>query len=273
VKSPTAVILAAGTGTRMRRIDGSAALTSQQRAMADSGNKALIPFDRPFLDYSLGALADAGFRSVCLVVSPYQDDLVAHCERLETERLEIQPVLQAEPRGTADAVLTAESAIGTESEFAVLNGDNYYSIEVLRSLQTLGGPGLVAFDRAGLLARGESNLDRERMARFAIVQTDPAGLLARIIEKPDPATYSSLPEPVLVSLNCWRFSSAIFRACERIPESERGELELTSAVQYCLDELGEPFRVAISTSPVLDLSERGDIAAVASYLEGVEVRL
>jgi len=273
VKLPTAVILAAGSGTRMRHLDASASLTSRQAKTADSGNKTLIPFGRPFLDYSLGALAETGFKRVCLVVSPFQDDLVAHCQRLETGRLKIELAVQAEPRGTADAVLAAEPFVGTEGEFAVLNGDNYYSVEVLRSLQALEGPGLVAFDRPGLLARGESNLDRERMARFAIVQTDPAGLLARIIEKPDSATYDSLPEPVLVSLNCWRFSSAIFRACERIPESERGELELTSAVQYCLDELGEPFRVAISTSPVLDLSERGDIAAVASYLEGVEVRL
>ena len=95
----------------------------------------------------------------------------------------------------------------------------------------------------------------------------------RILEKPEPAIYDSLPEPVLVSLNCWRFSSPIFLACEKIPESERGELELTAAVQYCIDELGESFRVSTSTAPVLDLSERGDIAAVASYIEGLEVDL
>jgi len=273
VKLQTAVILAAGAGTRMRRIDGSAVLTSEQQAMAETGNKALIPFERPFLDFSLGALADAGFRRACLVVSPYQDDLVAHCERLETGRLEIELVLQAEPRGTANAVLAAEPALGTDSEFAVLNGDNYYSIEVLRSLQALQGPGLVAFDRGGLLARGETNLDRERMARFAIVQADSAGFLTRILEKPDPATYDSFPEPVLVSLNCWRFSSTIFRACGTIPESERGELELTSAVQYCIDELGESFTVSTSTSAVLDLSERGDIAAVARHLAGLAVDL
>ena len=273
MKLPTAVILAAGSGTRMQQLDVSASVTSQQASMAESGNKTLIPFERPFLDYSLGALAEAGFRRVCLVVSPFQDALVAHCQGLETGRLEIQLVVQDEPRGTADAVLAAEPAVGAVNEFAVLNGDTYYSIEALRSLQALGGPGLVAFDRAGLLARGESNLNRERLARFAIAQADSAGLLTRILEKPDPAIYDSLPEPVLVSLNCWRFSSAIFRACERIPESERGELELTSAVQYCIDELGESFRVSTSTSPVLDLSERGDIAAVASYLEGVELTL
>ena len=257
----------------MRRADAPVEIASRQRAMADSGNKALIPFERPFLDYSLGALADAGFRKVCVVVSPSQDELIAHCEGLATACLEIEVVQQHEPKGTADALLAARPQLADEGEFSVLNGDTYYSVEVLRALRALAGPGLVAFDRAGLLARGETNLDRNRMARFAIVQCDAAGHLTRILEKPDPQTYASLAEPVLVSLNCWRFSPSIFRACGSITESERGELELTSAVQYCIDHLDGAFQVSISTAPVLDLSERGDIASVGSYLEAVEVDL
>lgn len=257
----------------MRRLNTPATLTPQQEAMAELGNKALIPFERPFLDYSLAALADAGFRRVCVVVSPSQVALSAHCEGLETARLTIEIVEQQEPRGTADAVLAAESAVGTESEFAVLNGDNYYSIEVLKALQGLEGPGLVAFDRTGILERGETNLDRDRMARFAIVQLDAVGQLSSLLEKPDPKTYEALPEPVLVSLNCWRFSPTIFRACEKISESERGELELTSAVQYSIDNLQETFSAVASSSPVLDLSERGDIVAVEKYLTGLEVSL
>ena len=169
--------------------------------------------------------------------------------------------------------MAAKAAVEADGEFAVLNGDNYYCVEALRSLRTLEGPGLVAFDRAGLLERGESNLDRDRMARFAIVQADSTERLIRIVEKPDSVTYASLPEPVLVSLNCWRFSSAIFPACEKIPLSERGEFELTAAVQFAIDELGECFQVSTSTAAVLDLSARGDIAPVAAYLENLEVAL
>ena len=269
----TAVILAAGVGSRMRRLNAPATLTSPQKAMADSGNKALIPFERPFLDYTLGALADAGFRRVCVVVSPFQTALSAHCEGLETARLTIEIVKQQEPRGTADAVRAAEFAVATESEFAVLNGDNYYSLEVLKALRGLEGPGLVAFDRTALLQRGETNLDRDRLARFAIVQLDPDGRLSGLLENRDEETYEALPEPVLVSINCSRFSPTIFRSCERIPESERGELELTSAVQHSIDHLKETFTVVTSSSPVLDLSERGDIVAVEKYLRGLEVRL
>ncbi len=45
-----AVILAAGKGTRMRRDDSGVSLPARSAAVADSGVKALIPIDRPFLD-------------------------------------------------------------------------------------------------------------------------------------------------------------------------------------------------------------------------------
>ena len=241
--------------------------------MADSGLKALIPFGRSFLEYSLASLADAGFRRICLVVSPQQAELTDFYRSLETHRLELELATQTEPRGTADAVLAAEMVLGSEDQFAVLNGDNYYSAEALHRLRALTGPGLVAFDRASLLARREVNFDRDRIARFAIIQTDPAGRLLRILEKPDKATYDALPEPVLVSMNCWRFAPSIFRACEAIPESERGELEITAAVQHSIDALGEVFLVSTSSAPVLDLSERADIAAISHYLRGMEADL
>ena len=62
-----AVILARGLGTRMRRSDAEADLSDDQAAVAATGVKALIPIGRPFLDYVLSALADAGIVSVCLV--------------------------------------------------------------------------------------------------------------------------------------------------------------------------------------------------------------
>ena len=54
-----AVILARGLGTRMRVQDAAAGLSADQAAVAATGIKALMPIDRPFLDYVLGALAEA----------------------------------------------------------------------------------------------------------------------------------------------------------------------------------------------------------------------
>ena len=73
VVAPWAVILARGLGARMRKADGGAALGEAQARAADTGLKAMIPIGRPFLDYVLSALADAGVRKVCLVIGPEHD--------------------------------------------------------------------------------------------------------------------------------------------------------------------------------------------------------
>ena len=72
-KMDKVVVLARGLGTRMRRNDGAAKVDGQQAAVADAGIKALIPIDRPFLDYVLSAAADAGYRHACLVIGPEQE--------------------------------------------------------------------------------------------------------------------------------------------------------------------------------------------------------
>jgi dTDP-glucose pyrophosphorylase len=69
----TAAILARGLGSRMRRSDAGVALDAAQEATADAGLKGMIPIDRPFLDYVISALADAGITTVVLVIGPDHD--------------------------------------------------------------------------------------------------------------------------------------------------------------------------------------------------------
>jgi hypothetical protein len=53
----------------------------------------------------------------------------------------------------------------------------------------------------------------------------------------------------------------------------RGELEIQDAVRYAMHTLGTRFAVVPVRAGVLDLSNRGDIAAVAERLKDTEVRL
>ncbi len=53
------------------------------------------------------------------------------------------------------------------------------------------------------------------------------------------------------------------------PALNTGELELTDAIQYAIDVLKEQFSVLVYRSPVLDLSSRSDISAVADKLRDV----
>jgi glucose-1-phosphate thymidylyltransferase len=266
-----AVVLARGLGTRMRRADPHAVHDPAQARAADSGVKAMIPIGRPFLDYLLSALADAGITHACLVIGPEHDVVREHYTvHVRPERLAVGFAVQAEPRGTADAVAAAAAFAGGDA-FLVINGDNYYPAEGLAALCRLGAPGLLAFDRDALVAGG--GIEPARVRAYALVEADAQEHLVRLVEKPDAATLAAWPRPVRVSMNCWVFGPAIFTACACVSPSARGELELTDAVSIAVRDLGERFTAVPCAGAVLDLSTRADIAAVADRLRGVEVRL
>jgi dTDP-glucose pyrophosphorylase len=266
-----AVVLARGKGTRMQRADVAADVDPAQARIADIGLKAMIPFRRPFLDYVLSALADAGCSEVCLIIGPEHDLVREHYERTRPpERVRLTFAVQIEPRGTADAVLAAE-AFAAGAPFLVINSDNYYPVSVLRALVTLDGPGLPAFLRSALIE--QSNIDPGRIRSFAMLTIDERGILRDIVEKPDAETFAMFgASDVRVSMNCWRFSPAIFEACRRIAPSPRGELELPNAVRYAVRTMGEEFRAFPVEAGVLDLSRREDIAEVERRLADIDPR-
>ncbi len=266
-----AVILAAGRGTRMQAANKDVALTPDQIAAADAGIKAMIPVGRPFLDYSLSALADAGFMDVCIVVAAGDHTIRdRYTSAVAPTRFRVSFATQLEPEGSADAILAAEEFAAGEP-FVVLNSDNYYPPAVLASLRTAAEPAGVGFSRDGLLRR--SDISAERIAAYAILDVGADGYLRRIVEKPDASAIATLGPAAKVSMNCWRLTSEFFRACRDVPPSPRNEFELPAAVQYAIDVLGMRIRVIEADAPVLDLSHRADIPGVTARLKGVAVRL
>jgi dTDP-glucose pyrophosphorylase len=265
-----AVILARGLGTRMQAADPGAVLSELQRRAADAGLKAMMPIGaRPFLDYLLSALADAGLRDVALVVAPDHDAVRRHYEQdAAPSRLRLSFSIQPEALGTANAVLAAER--WTQSDpFLVMNADNLYPVTVLRALAQLEEPGLPAFRRDELVRTG--NIREDQVQSFALVEVDDDGHVTRIVEKPDPAVMAGAGAAALVSMNCWRFDERIFAACRDVPRSSRGEFELPQAVMLAVTR-GVRFRAVPATGPVLDLSRRSDATEVARRLAGVNPR-
>ena len=266
-----AVILARGLGTRMRRPAEGAALDPRQASVADTGVKAMIPIGRPFLDYLLTAVADAGCREACLVIGPEHDAIRKYyTEQVAVSRLAVRFAVQEHPLGTADAVLAAERCTAGEP-FLTLNSDNFYPVGVMARLCGLDGQRLAGFEREALVRQG--NIDEARVGKYAVLDVDASGALRRIVEKPDEATWDRIGRDAPISMNCWRFGPAIFDAARAIGPSPRGELEIADAVQYAIDVLGERFEVVPAREGVLDLSMRADIPSVARRLEGFEVRL
>lgn len=266
-----AVILARGLGTRMRRADPGVALDPGQARVADQGIKSMIPVGRPFLDYVLSGLADAGFDDIGLVIGPEHQVIRDRYTRdAAPSRFRLTFIIQPEPRGTAHAVTHVEGFAAGE-RFVVLNGDNYYPVVALAALRRMDEPALPAFGRKALVADGI--IPPERIARYALLDVGRDGYLRRIVEKPSEAEAAAFGPDPLVSMNCWNFGPEIFRACREAPASPRGEFEIPFTVQWAMEHSGLRLRTLPFQLPVLDLSHRGDVAGVKQRLQGVTVRL
>jgi glucose-1-phosphate thymidylyltransferase len=263
----SAVIMAGGLGSRMRRNDETATLEASQVAAADAGVKGMIPIKRPFLDYVLSALADAGITDVLLVIGPAHDAVRQYfTDEAPPRRVRLRFAVQPAPIGTANAVTVAADALG-EASFLVLNADNYYPVNAFRDLAAHDGAGVVAFDRDALVRDG--NIDAERVRAFAVLDVGLDGLLHGIIEKPGDAFDLTSASAQWVGMNLWAVTPAIVDACRRVPLSSRGEYELPEAVALALRE-GVPVRAVRQRAPVLDLSRRTDIASVVERLSSVD---
>ncbi|HEV2033750.1 MAG TPA: NTP transferase domain-containing protein, partial [Candidatus Dormibacteraeota bacterium] len=103
-QSLTAVILAAGHGTRMRsRIP-----------------KVLHPIcGRPMLDYVLDAVTGAGAKDIKVIANPHHAEVAAHLDERG-----IAPIFQREPKGTAHALQQIPEDELKDKEVLVVNGDS-----------------------------------------------------------------------------------------------------------------------------------------------------
>ena len=268
-----AVVLARGLGKRMRAADPAAVLDPAQAAAADEGMKAMIPIGaagHPFLDYVLSGLADAGFTQAYVVIGPEHE---AIRERYGTygpvrpARIRVVCAVQQKATGTAEAILAAEPLVAG-APFVVLNGDNYYPLEVLRQLREMPVPALPAFSARALVAGG---IPVERIAEYATLDIAEDGHLRAIREKPEGG--SGIESGVRVSMNPWLLDKEIFRAVREVPLSRRNERELPEAVQWAIGRQGITYHTFPTNARVLDLSRRADVAAMSAALAGVEVSL
>ncbi|HET9265451.1 MAG TPA: nucleotidyltransferase family protein [Vicinamibacterales bacterium] len=264
-----AIVLARGLGRRMQQRDAAATMTEDQLRAADAGLKAVMPVGgRPFLDFILGSLADAGVSDVALVVAPEHEAVRRYYADHPAKRSRLAFVVQQEAIGTANAVLAAERWTAGVP-FLVMNADNLYPTDALQRLAALNEPGLPVFARDDLV--GTSNIPDDRVLSFALLDVDSNGYLMDIIEKPSPQQLAAAGPSAPVSMNCWRFDAGIFRFCREIPRSTRNEFELPEAVGLAVRH-GLRFKTVAARGPVLDLSRRSDTAEVERRLSGVVPR-
>ena len=268
------VILARGRGTRMQQTVHEVKLDAATQAIAEKGAKTMIPIHgTPFLDYSLHNVIRAGFTKICLVVGPHSTRLHHYYTQIVQRHphIEISFAIQQRPLGTADAVLAAQDFTDNDT-FVLMNGDNLYSAPTLTLLRSQQARICYSagFDKEGLLRDGV--LNEQRLKQFALLQVDDEGNLVTIQEKPVTTKPPQSPHQELISMNLFRLTPHIYTACERIaPHPLRKEYEITSAIQYLIDNHIVPVKVLPVWDTVIDLTYSHDIPLIRAVLRGMEL--
>ena len=113
-----AVILAGGKGTRLRSRTGDLP-------------KALVDVcGMPLLGRQLQLLRDQGFQEVVVMVSYGAQSIRDYCRSIASANFQIRFIEDAEPRGTAGAILISLAEF--ESQFLVLYGDTMLNVDLTR---------------------------------------------------------------------------------------------------------------------------------------------
>jgi glucose-1-phosphate thymidylyltransferase len=207
------LILSGGAGTRLRPITHTSA-------------KQLVPIaNKPILFYGIEAMVEAGIVDIGIIISPETGgDIKIAVGDGSKFGARITWLVQDAPLGLAHCVLIAQDFLG-DDEFVMYLGDNMLEQNLIGFVSEFtsrrsSGDGPVA---QILLTHVEDPRS------FGVAEVDDDGAVLRLVEKPEN------PPSDLALVGVYLFDSTIHEAVSAISPSERGELEITDAIQWLID--------------------------------------
>ncbi len=204
-----ALVLAGGRGVRLRPITHTSA-------------KQLVPVaNKPILFYAIESVVAAGIKEIGMIVGDTESEVRSAVGDGGRWGAKITYIRQSGPLGLAHAVKEAEPFL-RGSPFVMYLGDNLVPAGI--------GAFVNQFERTEpdalvLLARVRAP------ERFGVAELRD-GRLIRLEEKP------KVPRSDLALVGVYLFGDRIFDAVDAIRPSARGELEVTDAIQWLIDNDG-----------------------------------
>src|SRR6056297_650149 len=199
----TAVVLAAGEGTRLRPLT-----RNRPKPMLPAGN-------RPILEHVFDALVEAGVEELVAVVG-YKRDRVQNHFGPTYRDVPVTYVTQSKQLGSGHALLQASEAV--DDSVLVLNGDRLIDAgtvsAVADTFAETGDPSLAV-------------VERQETSRYGAVEVH-GDEIANLVEKPRDGDYR------LINGGVYAFSADIFTAIEETPRQE-GELALTDTLERIIE--------------------------------------
>jgi glucose-1-phosphate thymidylyltransferase len=245
-----ALILAGGAGTRLRPI-------THTRA------KQLVPVaNTPILFYGLEAIVGAGINEVGIIVGDTADEVRDAVGDGSQFGAKVTYLPQDAPLGLAHCVLVAREFLG-DDDFVMYLGDNLLE-------QDLG-----AFVAAFEAARKTPSPPAAQILlkqvpdphQFGVATLDDDRHVVRLDEKPEH------PASDLALVGVYLFDPTIHEAVRSIEPSDRGELEITDAIQWLIDH-GHRVRTELLTGWWIDTGKLTPLLeANRLLLERIEARV
>ena len=202
-----ALIPSGGAGTRLRPITHTSA-------------KQLVPVaNKPILFYVLDDIAEAGVVETGIVVGETGDEIRAAVGDGSDWGLKVTYIEQDAPRGLAHTVLIARDFLA-DDPFVMYLGDN-----LLRD----GIKGFVQRFEESRCAAQIMVTPVERPEAYGVVELD-GDRVVRLVEKPKD------PPSDLALVGVYLFDADIHDAVRALKPSGRGELEITDAIQWLLEQ-------------------------------------
>jgi NDP-sugar pyrophosphorylase family protein len=238
----TAVVLAAGRGSRM------GALTARTpKPLLDVGG-------RPILERVLAGFAAAGIERVVLVTGHLGDRIEAAFGGGVRFGLDITCCRQAEPRGTADALLLAEAEIGSEP-FLLSWGDILVDPEFYADFAA-------AFEAAPCDAQLAVNRTDDPWQGAAVYVAED-WRVTRLVEKPPPGSSTTQWNNAGILV----LTRLVFDYARALAPSPRGELELPEAIGRMVAG-GRHVRAVPIRGAWFDVGAPADLEAAGRHFHG-----
>ena len=203
-----AIILAAGQGTRLRPVT-----LTMPKPLVPVANKRLI-------EYAIDTIKGAGITEIGIVVNNLESPIVATFGNGDGLGVHLEYIVQEEQLGLAHAAGLCRDFVGDEP-FAMFLGDNIFQDK------------MSDFMRDFPKSEADASIVLTEVldpTRFGIAVVDENGKIERVVEKP------KNPPSNLAIVGVYLFRKSIFDAIAKIKPSDRGEYEITDAIQQMIDD-------------------------------------